>query len=86
MGYQDEGGSGFMWFLAGMTVGAVVALLYAPYRGRDMRRLVSKKAEEAREFVSETGQEIYDRGRGLVDEASELVERGRKYANKYAKG
>lgn len=85
MGHQDEGSSGLLWFLTGFTVGAIVALMYAPYKGKDMRRLVTKKAEEARDFVTETGQEIYDRGRELADEASELVDRGRKFANKYAK-
>lgn len=80
MGFEDEGGNRLTWFLIGIGVGAVVALLYAPQKGKDTRRLITRRAEEARDFISEHGNEIYERGREIVDEASDLVERGRKLA------
>ena len=79
MGYDEDGGNNFVWFLVGLSIGALVALLYAPRSGRDTRRYLSKKADEARDFVSERGQELYDRSRELVEEASE---RGRKFAKR----
>lgn len=82
MGYDEESGNSLIWFLAGLSIGALVALLYAPRSGRETRRYISKKADEARDFVSERGQELYDRGRELAEEASELVERGRKLAKR----
>ncbi len=80
MGFEDEGGSRLTWFLIGIGIGAVVALLYAPYKGKDARRILSKRAEDARDFLSEHGNDIYERGREIVDEAADLVERGRKLA------
>ena len=34
-------GNGFLWFLAGLGVGAVVGVLYAPRSGDEMRDVVS---------------------------------------------
>jgi gas vesicle protein len=82
---EDNGGSKLNWFLAGAALGAGVALLYAPKSGRDTRRLISRKAEESKEAIAETGKEVYERGkdiyekgRKVADEAAELFERGRK--------
>lgn len=79
MGY-DDGGNRLTWFLVGIGIGAVVALLYAPQKGKDTRRMISKRAEDARDYIEEHGSEIYERGRDLVEDASDLVERGRKLA------
>lgn len=74
-----------LWFLTGAAVGAGIALLYAPASGEKTRRYIRRKAEEARETLSETGDEILEKGRDLykrgaqvADEAAELIERGRK--------
>ena len=77
--------NGILWFLVGAAVGASVALLYAPQSGKRTREYIGKKAEEGKEYVTETGRDVYDRGRELyekgrevADEATELFERGRK--------
>jgi gas vesicle protein len=82
---EDEGGSKLSWFLAGAAMGAGVALLYAPKSGRETRRYINQKAEESRDAITETGREVYERGkdiyekgRKVADEAAELFERGRK--------
>lgn len=80
MGYNEEGGSRLVWFMVGIGIGAAVALLYAPGKGKDTRRYLSKRAEEARDFLSERGEDFIERGREIIDEASDLVERGRKLA------
>lgn len=80
MGYHEEGGTRLGWFLLGMGFGAAVALLYAPYKGKDARKILSRRADEAREFVNERGQELYERGRDIVEEAADLVDKGRKFA------
>ena len=36
----DRDGSGFLWFLAGLGVGAVVGVLYAPRAGEEMREII----------------------------------------------
>ncbi len=90
MGYKDEGGSRVRWFLAGVSFGAPLAMLYAPRSGRITRRYLSRKANKGRHFVSDRGHELYDRGREVVDRGRELVEDasglaelGRKYLRGY---
>lgn len=74
-----------VWLLAGAALGATLALLYAPQSGRDTRRLISKKAKQTREMISDAGEDLADRGRELfekgrrvADEAVELFERGKR--------
>jgi gas vesicle protein len=81
----EDAGISLAWFLVGAAVGATVALLYAPQSGKDTRRLISKKTEQGREAIADSGKEVLDRGRELyergrefADEAAELFERGKK--------
>jgi gas vesicle protein len=74
-----------MWFLAGAAVGAAVALLFAPKTGEELRALIGEKAGQGRDYLVETGRdvyakgkELYEKGRGLAEEAADLVDRGRK--------
>ena len=74
-----------MWFVLGAAVGAAVALLYAPQSGDRTRRILSRKAKESREALSDSGRELldrgrdlYDRGRRVADDAAQLFERGRR--------
>ena len=76
---------GFVWLLAGMGLGAGIALLFAPKTGRETRRYISRLAREGRERVQESGEElldtgkqVYERGKAVVDEAMEFVDRGRR--------
>ncbi len=71
---SQRDGNSFLWFLAGLGVGAVVGILYAPKSGAEMRQAIREKAEEGRDFVR-------DRAREARDQASEWVDRGRDYMN-----
>jgi gas vesicle protein len=74
-----------LWFLIGAATGAGIALLYAPASGKQTRRYIRRRAEDARETLAETSEEllekgrtIYKRGAQVAGEAAELLERGRK--------
>jgi gas vesicle protein len=74
-----------VWFLAGIAIGATVALLFAPASGEETRRRIGAKAVEGKDALAETGREIldkgrdlYDKGRKIADEASEMFDRGRR--------
>jgi gas vesicle protein len=78
-----------VWFVAGVAVGATVALLYAPQSGTATRRLITKKARQHGETVSDAvsdagrdlmdrGRDLYEKGRKVADDAAELFERGRR--------
>jgi gas vesicle protein len=82
---KSEGVNGFAWFLTGVVLGAAAAILYAPKTGRDTREFVTQQTRRGKEAVTETtesivdsGRDMFDRGRKLVEEAAALFERGRK--------
>jgi len=64
-----------VWFFAGVAIGAVIALLYAPKSGKQTRKAI---ADAGKDLV-DRGQEIYERGRKMADEAADLIERGTKF-------
>lgn len=63
-----------MWFLIGASVGAGVALLYAPQSGEETRKLIRQKAESAKESLAEAGAHVKD---VLVEKGESIVEAGR---------
>ncbi len=69
----------FVWFLAGAAVGAGIALLYAPKAGKDTRRFLVKKGEQARDAIVETSEDIVERGKNLSED---IVSRGREIYKK----
>lgn len=84
---QEDNSGKLIWFLAGASIGAAIALLYAPKSGEEIRRLLKEKALEGKESLAESshgivdkGRELYEKGKGLADEAAEMFDRGRKLA------
>lgn len=82
---RDDSGVSVIWFLAGMTIGAGAALLFAPQSGRVTRRMIRRRTQYGREVLSEKGRgaidygrTLYEKGKELVDEASGLVDKGRE--------
>lgn len=67
MGDSNKG----LWFLAGLGIGAVVGILYAPQSGEETRDLISRKAQQGRDMVKNKSAEIRD-------QASQYAERGRQ--------
>ena len=74
-----------VWFFVGATVGAAVALLYAPQSGDRTRRLIVRKLSDSRDVLSDTGsdlmdkgRELFEKGRRVADDAADMFERGRK--------
>lgn len=77
MADNDSGVSGFGWFLAGLGIGALVGVLYAPKSGKETRDDLVAGALEARDKA----QEYYTTGQEKV---GEYVERGKQVAGQYA--
>jgi gas vesicle protein len=67
---SDRDGNSFVWFLAGLGLGAVVGVLYAPRAGSETREVLRARAEEGREYMR-------SRAREAREQASEWVDRGR---------
>jgi gas vesicle protein len=71
---SDREGSSFVWFLAGLGVGAAVGILYAPQSGSETREALRARAEEGRDYMK-------TRARDARDQASEWADRGRDVVN-----
>jgi gas vesicle protein len=69
-----------MWFLIGIGVGTVVGFLYAPKKGKETRRYITKTAEDAKDYITEASMDLFEKSRGFVEDAGELIEKGVKLA------
>ena len=71
---SDRDSSSFVWFLAGLGLGGLVGVLYAPRSGSETREELRARAEQGREYVR-------GRAREAREQASEWVDRGRDAVN-----
>lgn len=67
-----DNGSRFGYFLAGMGIGAAIALLFAPRSGEETREYLRERADNIRG-------EARRRTRELRDRAEEYTERGKDF-------
>lgn len=73
---EDRTSSGFSWFLAGLGLGALIGVLYAPKAGRETREELLSSAREGTEYLKQ-------RSRDAVDQVGDLVDRGKTQVNEY---
>jgi gas vesicle protein len=69
---SDRDGNSFLWFLAGLGIGAAVGILYAPKAGDELRQQLRDVAEEGRENVKQ-------RARQAREQAGNWADKGRDY-------
>jgi gas vesicle protein len=70
MSDRESSSNTFVWFLAGLGLGALAGVLYAPRPGSETRDVLRARAEEGRDYVR-------SRAREARGQASEWVDRGR---------
>ncbi len=61
------------YFLAGIGIGAVIALLFAPQSGEETRKQIAERAQDGKDFVAHKGHEIRKQAEDLVDQGKDLV-------------
>lgn len=62
-------GMALAFLFIGLGAGAAIALLYAPKTGRQMRRSLRRRYEDAREAIE-----------GLTEQANQMMEKGSEWA------
>lgn len=67
---------GVAWFLAGLGVGALIGILYAPKSGRETREDIAQGAREGGEYLRA-------RGRQAADQVGQYVDKGREQMSQY---
>jgi gas vesicle protein len=65
----------FLGFLAGGAIGAIIALLYAPKSGKELRKDIKNKTDE---YLSDAERYLND----ARDKAKELINEGKKRSEK----
>jgi gas vesicle protein len=66
-----NGSTKMVYFLGGLGIGAILALLFAPQSGKQTRDMIVQKAEEGKGYVTTKGREV-------VRQAEEIVEKGKE--------
>lgn len=74
---EDNGKlQGAAWFLAGLGVGALIGILYAPKSGRETREDLAQGAREGSEYLRA-------RGRQAAEQVGQMVDKGKEQATQY---
>jgi len=68
----DNEGSGILWFLAGLGIGAALGILYAPKAGDETRQQLRDAAGQGRDAVREGA-------RQAREQAGTWADKGREY-------
>ena len=71
-------GSRVAYFVAGVSLGALVGLLFAPQSGEETRQYLTEKADEGREFARRKAGELRGRAEDLVGRGKDMVARQRE--------
>jgi gas vesicle protein len=70
---SDRDGNSFVWFLAGLGVGALAGVLYAPRSGSETREALRARAEEGRDYMKTRARDAREQASGWVDRGREAV-------------
>lgn len=86
MSDNDNGTSGLGWFLAGLGLGALVGVLYAPKSGRETRDDLVQASLDAKDKAANYAQQGVDKANDYVEQgkqvAADYVDRGKEYYDK----
>ena len=79
---EESKSYGLAWFLAGLGVGALVGILYAPKSGRETRDDLANGAREGTEYLKARTRQAAEEVSAIVDKSkeqvTEYVERGKE--------
>jgi gas vesicle protein len=70
---SDRDSNSFVWFLAGLGIGAIAGVLYAPRAGEETRQVLRSRAEEGREFVRQRAQQAREQATGWAERGREVL-------------
>jgi gas vesicle protein len=69
----EKDSNSFLWFLAGLGIGAIAGVLYAPRSGSETRDALRFKAEEGREFMRERARQAREQAAGWAERGREVL-------------
>jgi gas vesicle protein len=75
MADNDNSSNSIGWFLAGLGLGALVGILYAPKSGRETRETILQKAADGRDYLVNQGQSAREQVSQWVEKGKDVVTR-----------
>jgi len=69
----ERDSNSFLWFLAGLGIGAIAGVLYAPRSGSETREALRSRAEEGRDYVRERARQAREQAMGWADRGREVL-------------
>ena len=75
----DRDGNSFVWFLAGLGLGALAGVMYAPRSGSETREALRARAEEGREYVRRQAREARDQATQWADRGRDVVNQQKEH-------
>jgi gas vesicle protein len=72
---DSNGGSKVSYFLAGLGIGALVGILFAPKSGEETREYLTSKADEGRDYAQRKARELRERAEDLIERSKEIMDR-----------
>lgn len=74
---QDSENNGIGWFVAGLSLGALLGVLFAPKSGKETREELAQRTGEGRDY-------LVARGREAQEQVGHIVDRGREQVTDFA--
>ena len=68
-----NGSTKMVYFLGGLGIGAILALLFAPQSGKQTRDMIVQRAEEGKDYVTTKGREVVRQAEGMVEKGKEAL-------------
>lgn len=73
-----ENGGKFTYFLAGIGIGTLIGVLFAPKSGDETREFLSSKAGEGTEYLKRKGREVREEADTYIAKGKEVLQRQRE--------
>lgn len=70
---DSNGGNSLGWFLAGLGIGAIAGVLYAPRSGSETREALRARAEEGRDLLRSRARQAREHAEDWVDRGKEVL-------------
>ena len=77
-------GTAVTFLMIGIGAGALVALLFAPKSGKQLRRDIRRRLDDARDTLQDWSEEAQDKVHDVVDRSAEWAEELREAAREKA--
>ena len=79
---ENDAGAKFGYFLAGLGIGAIIGILFAPRSGEETREYLRERGEMGVDYMKAQAAELQDRAERLRERAAALAEKGKDFAGR----